>query len=75
MEEFKDENNPINQEDQKPEEILLIRKEDQPDYDPDDDLQFQISPIAAAFIGLAGGFFSLSDCWGTTYSFDIWNEH
>lgn len=57
MEEFKDENNPINQEDQKPEEILLIRKEDQPGYDPDDDLQFQISPIAAAFIGLAGGFF------------------
>ena len=29
----------------------------QVDYDPDDDLQFQISPIAAAFIGLAGGFF------------------
>jgi membrane protease YdiL (CAAX protease family) len=57
MEEYKDENNPINQEDQEPKEILLIRKEDQPDYDPDDDLQFQISPIAAAFIGLAGAFF------------------
>lgn len=57
MEEFKDQNNLIDQEDQEPKERLLIRKEDQPDYDPDDDLQFQISPIAAAFIGLAGGFF------------------
>ena len=57
MEELKDEKNPLNQEDQEPKEILLIRKEDQPGYDPDDDLTFEISPIAAAFIGLAGGFF------------------
>jgi hypothetical protein len=57
MDEFKDENNPINQEDQEPKEILFIRKEDQPGYDPDDDLTFKISPVAAALIGLAGGFF------------------
>lgn len=57
MEEFKDENNPINQEDQPPVERLLIRKEDQLGYDPDDDITYQISPVAAAFIGLAGGFF------------------
>jgi len=57
MEEFKDENNPVNHEEQESKEILLIRKEDQPSYDPDDDLTFEISPIAAAFIGLAGGFF------------------
>ena len=57
MEEFKDENNPVNQQEQEPLERLIIRKQDQPDYDPDDDLIFEISPIAAAFIGLAGGFF------------------
>jgi membrane protease YdiL (CAAX protease family) len=57
MEEFKDEKNPENHEDQEPKEILLIRKEDQPGYDPDDDLEIKISPVAAAFIGLVGGFF------------------
>ena len=57
MEEFKDENNPVNQAEQEPVERLLIRKEDQPGYDPDDDIEFKISPIGAAFIGLAGGFF------------------
>jgi membrane protease YdiL (CAAX protease family) len=54
MTEFKDQNNSENQE---PEEHLIIAKESYEGYDPDDDLQFQISPIAAAFIGLAGGFF------------------
>lgn len=56
MEEFKDENNPVTQENQEPEETLVIRKEDQPGYDPDDDLTFEISPVAAAFIGLVGTF-------------------
>lgn len=57
MEELKDENNQNNLDDQEPKEILLIRKEDQPGYDPDDDLELKISPVAAAFIGLVGGFF------------------
>lgn len=57
MEEFKDENNPVNQPEQEPVERLIIRKQDQPGYDPDDDIEFKISPIGAAFIGLAGGFF------------------
>jgi len=38
------------------EELIEIKKEDQSGYDPDDDLVFNISPVAAAFIGLAGGF-------------------
>lgn len=38
-------------------ELLETKTEVQPDYDPDDDLVFNISPVAAAFIGLAGGFF------------------
>jgi len=53
MEEFKDEF-------QKPEqetESLDNSLENNPDYDPDNDLTFEISPVAAAFIGLAGGFF------------------
>jgi membrane protease YdiL (CAAX protease family) len=53
MDEFKDDN----QKEEQPVELLTISKVNDPDYDPDDDLQFQISPIAAAFIGLAGGFF------------------
>ena len=57
MEELKDDNNQNNLDDQEPKEILLIRKEDQPGYDPDDDLELKISPVAAAFIGLVGGFF------------------
>ena len=53
MDEFKDDIK-----EPKPEEELLdISKQNDPDYDPDDDLQFEISPVAAAFIGLAGGFF------------------
>lgn len=53
MEEFKDDN-----QNQDPEvELVTISKESRQDYDPDDDLQFKISPVAAAFIGLAGGFF------------------
>ncbi|MDY0082139.1 MAG: CPBP family intramembrane glutamic endopeptidase [Ignavibacteriaceae bacterium] len=49
--------NEQNQEpDKNSEEVLKIEKEDQPGYDPDDDLVFNISPVAAAFIGLAGGF-------------------
>ena len=40
-----------------PVEILTISKENDPDYDPDNDLEFQVSPVAAAFIGLAGAFF------------------
>lgn len=53
MEEFKDDF-------QKPEqevESLDNSLENNPDYDPDNDLTFEISPVAAAFIGLAGGFF------------------
>ena len=53
MDEFKDDIK-----EPKPEEELLdIGRENDPDYDPDDDLEFEISPVAAAFIGLAGGFF------------------
>jgi membrane protease YdiL (CAAX protease family) len=53
MEEFKEDL-------QKPEqetESLDNSLENNPDYDPDNDLTFEISPVAAAFIGLAGGFF------------------
>ena len=57
MEELKDDNNQNNLDDQEPKEILFIRREDQPGYDPDDDLELKISPVAAAFIGLVGGFF------------------
>ena len=53
MEEFKDDNK--NQEQDV--ELVTISKESNQDYDPDDDLEFKISPVAAAFIGLAGGFF------------------
>ena len=53
MEEFKDD---YQKEDQ-PVELLTIANESDPNYDPDDDLEFQISPVAAAFIGLAGAFF------------------
>jgi uncharacterized protein len=53
MDEFKDDN--IEQKDE--EELFEISKNSDPDYDPDDDLEFQVSPVAAAFIGLAGGFF------------------
>lgn len=53
MEEFKDDNQ--NQDHEV--ELLTISKESSQDYDPDDDLEFKISPVAAAFIGLAGGFF------------------
>jgi hypothetical protein len=52
MEEFKDDN----QKEDQP-ELLTISKESDPDYDPDNDLEFQVSPVAAAFIGLAGAFF------------------
>jgi membrane protease YdiL (CAAX protease family) len=53
MDEFKDD---TQKEEQDP-ELVNITKENDPNYDSDDDLQFQISPVAAAFIGLAGGFF------------------
>ncbi len=53
MEEFKDDKQQQEQE----VELVTISKESNPDYDRDDDLEFQISPVAAAFIGLAGGFF------------------
>jgi len=53
MEEFKKDN----QKEEQPIEILVIAKESDPDYDPDNDLEFQVSPVAAAFIGLAGAFF------------------
>lgn len=53
MEEFKDDNQ--NQDHEV--ELLTISKESSQDYDPDDDLEFKMSPVAAAFIGLAGGFF------------------
>ena len=38
-------------------EFVTITKDSNKDYDPDNDLVFHISPVAAAFIGLAGGFF------------------
>ncbi len=53
MEEFKEDN----KEQEPEEELVTIFKESSQDYDPDDDLEFKISPVAAAFIGLAGGFF------------------
>lgn len=48
-----------NNQSKKPEETeyLIIKKEINPDYDPDNDLEFKITPVAAAFLGLAGGFF------------------
>lgn len=53
MDEFKDDN----QKPEQPVEFITIAKESDPDYDPDNDLEFQVSPVAAAFIGLAGAFF------------------
>lgn len=53
MDEFKDDN----KEPKPEEELLVIGKENSPDYDPDDDLEFKVSPVAAAFIGLIGAFF------------------
>jgi len=53
MDEFKDDFQKREQE----AELLNISKESNPDYDPDNDLEFQVSPVAAAFIGLAGAFF------------------
>lgn len=53
MDEFKDDY----QKEEQPVEIPTIVKEHDPDYDPDNDLEFQVSPVAAAFIGLAGAFF------------------
>lgn len=53
MDEFKDEY----QKEEQQAQLLNIDKENDPDYDPDDDLTYEISPVAAAFIGLAGGFF------------------
>ncbi len=53
MEELKDDSQKPELEDQ----LVTLSKESNPDYDQDDDLQFQISPVAAAFIGLAGAFF------------------
>ena len=53
MEEFKDDN----QNQEQDVELVTISKESKPGDNPDDDLEFQISPVAAAFIGLAGGFF------------------
>jgi membrane protease YdiL (CAAX protease family) len=53
MDEFKEDN--PKQENET--ELLTISRESNQDYDPDDELLFKISPIAAAFIGLAGGFF------------------
>ena len=57
MEDFKDENSPVNKEYQQQGETLFDQKQNQPGYDPDNDIQFKISPIGAAFIGLVGGFF------------------
>jgi membrane protease YdiL (CAAX protease family) len=53
MEEFKEEN----QKQEQDEDLLNISNKSNPDYDPDDDLEYEISPVAAAFIGLAGAFF------------------
>lgn len=53
MDKFKDEY----QKEEQQAQLLNIDKENDPDYDPDDDLTYEISPVAAAFIGLAGGFF------------------
>ncbi|HEX9252090.1 MAG TPA: type II CAAX endopeptidase family protein, partial [Ignavibacteriaceae bacterium] len=53
MEEFKDDNQ---KEDQQT-ELQSISNESNPDYDPDNDLEMQVSPVGAAFIGLAGAFF------------------
>jgi membrane protease YdiL (CAAX protease family) len=53
MDEFKDDY----QKEDKPVELLTFANESNPNYDPDDDLEFKVSPVAAAFIGLAGAFF------------------
>jgi len=53
MEEYKDDN----QKEEKLVELRTFTKEINSDYDPDNDLEFQVSPVAAAFIGLAGAFF------------------
>jgi hypothetical protein len=53
MEEFKEDN----QKEEKTVEVQTFTKGINSDYDPDNDLEFQVSPVAAAFIGLAGAFF------------------
>ena len=53
MQEF----NNDNQNEEQPTEYVTAHKESDPNYDPDNDLEFQVSPVAAAFIGLAGAFF------------------
>ena len=53
MQEFKEDD----QNQEQDVELVTISKESDEEYDPDNDLEFQISPVAAAFIGLAGGFF------------------
>ena len=53
MQEFKNDN----QNEEQPTEYVTAHKESDPNYDPDNDLEFQVSPVAAAFIGLAGAFF------------------
>lgn len=53
MQEFKEDD----QNQEQDVELVTLAKENDKDYDPDNDLEFQISPVAAAFIGLAGGFF------------------
>ena len=53
MQEF----NNDNQNEEQPTEYVTAHKEIDPNYDPDNDLEFQVSPVAAAFIGLAGAFF------------------
>lgn len=53
MQEF----NNDNQNEEQPTEYVTASKENDPNYDPDNDLEFQVSPVAAAFIGLAGAFF------------------
>ncbi len=53
MQEF----NNDNQNEEQPIEDIIVSKESNPNYDPDNDLEFQVSPVAAAFIGLAGAFF------------------
>lgn len=54
MNDFKDDNQIKETEES---EHLILKKDIDPDYDPDNDLEFKISPVAAAFLGLAGGFF------------------
>lgn len=47
MDEFKDDN----QKEEQPEELRTISKVNDPGYDPDDDVEFQVSPVAAALLG------------------------